>query len=176
MKSTLKITKWGNFKDSKWSRHKIKTFRGARDFFGPLNCMSDSEDHFGTKKVKGPFKSGDVLNLQHPAVMFETSNITRGEEIVKSTLFCKVYYVLYSGIKLLMYKYNSKGKKRVEGIAEALPVRENCGGGGGAWTVGEGGPMWAPYCKEPMERTNPSFEITLQGWQPTDRSLPPGQP
>jgi len=31
-------------------------------------------------------------------VMFG-SNITSGEEIVKSTLFCKVSYVLYSGIK-----------------------------------------------------------------------------
>jgi hypothetical protein len=32
--------------------------------------------------------------------MFENSNITSGEVIVKSTLFCKVCYVLYSGIKL----------------------------------------------------------------------------
>jgi hypothetical protein len=24
----LKITEWGHFKDSKWSRHKIETFRG----------------------------------------------------------------------------------------------------------------------------------------------------
>ncbi len=32
----LKITKWGHFKDSKWSRHKIETFRGAWDCFGPL--------------------------------------------------------------------------------------------------------------------------------------------
>ena len=31
------IIKWGQFKDSKWSRHQIETFRGARDFFGPLN-------------------------------------------------------------------------------------------------------------------------------------------
>ena len=31
------ITKWGHFKDSKWPRHKIETFRGARDIFGPLN-------------------------------------------------------------------------------------------------------------------------------------------
>jgi hypothetical protein len=75
MKSTLKITKRGNFKDSKWSRHKIKTFRGARDFLGPLNGTSDSEDHFGAKKVKGPSISRDVLTLQHPAVVFEVSNI-----------------------------------------------------------------------------------------------------
>ena len=32
----LKITKWGHFKDSKWSRHKIETFWGAQDFFGPI--------------------------------------------------------------------------------------------------------------------------------------------
>jgi hypothetical protein len=31
------ITKWGQFKDSKWSRHKIETFREARDFFGSFN-------------------------------------------------------------------------------------------------------------------------------------------
>jgi hypothetical protein len=52
--------------DSKWSRHKIKTFRGARDFFGPLNGTSDSEGHFGAKKV------ADF----HFEVMFEISNIT----------------------------------------------------------------------------------------------------
>ena len=46
------ITKWGRFKDSKWSRHKIETFRGAQDFFGPLNGMSDSEGHFGAKKIE----------------------------------------------------------------------------------------------------------------------------
>ena len=28
------------------------------------------------------------------------SSITSGEDIVKSTLFCKVSYVLYSGIKI----------------------------------------------------------------------------
>jgi len=46
------MTTWGLFKDSKWSWHKIETFRGARDFFGPLNGTSDSEGHFGAKKVK----------------------------------------------------------------------------------------------------------------------------
>ena len=53
----LKITKWGHFKDSKWSRHKIKTFRGALDFFGPLNVTSNSEGLFWPKKVE--------LNLPH---------------------------------------------------------------------------------------------------------------
>ena len=33
----LKTTKWGHFTESKWSQHKNETFRGARDFFGPLN-------------------------------------------------------------------------------------------------------------------------------------------
>ncbi len=32
--------------------HKIETFRGAWDFFGPLNGTSDSECHFGAKKVE----------------------------------------------------------------------------------------------------------------------------
>ncbi len=31
--------------------HKIETFRGAWDYFGPLNGTSDSEGHFGAKKV-----------------------------------------------------------------------------------------------------------------------------
>jgi len=53
----LKITKWGHFKGSKWSWHKIKTLRGARDFFGPLNGTLDSEGHFVAKKVEGPSKS-----------------------------------------------------------------------------------------------------------------------
>ena len=57
----LKITNWGHFKDSKWFQHKIKTFRGARDFLGPLNGTSDSEGHFGAKKVKGPSKSRDFV-------------------------------------------------------------------------------------------------------------------
>jgi hypothetical protein len=35
--------------------------------------------------------------------MFGIYNITSGEEIVKSTLFCKVRYVLYSSIKTIMY-------------------------------------------------------------------------
>jgi len=60
-------------KDSKWSRHKIQTLRGARDFFGPLNGTSDSEGYFGANKVKS-------------------------EEIVKSTLFSKVRYDLRNGI------------------------------------------------------------------------------
>ncbi len=47
----MKITKWNHFKDAKWSRHKIETFSGPQDFFGPLNGTSDSEGHFGAKKV-----------------------------------------------------------------------------------------------------------------------------
>ncbi len=61
VKSTLPITKWGQLKDSKLSRHKIETFRGARDFFGPLNVTSDSESHVGANKVEGPSKSRDFV-------------------------------------------------------------------------------------------------------------------
>ena len=57
------ITKWGQFKDSKWSWHKIETFWGAQDFFGPLNGKSDSEGHFGAKKVEG---AGDPHHLIYP--------------------------------------------------------------------------------------------------------------
>ncbi len=45
----LKITKWGHFKDSKWSRHKVETFGGALDFFGTkmaLPVRFCSRDHF----------------------------------------------------------------------------------------------------------------------------------
>ncbi len=37
--------------------HKISTFQGARDCFGPLNGTSDSKGHFRAKKVEGPSKS-----------------------------------------------------------------------------------------------------------------------
>jgi hypothetical protein len=40
-----------------------------------------------------------VLWIQSPVWMFEISNITSGEEILKSTLFYKVCYVLHSGIR-----------------------------------------------------------------------------
>ena len=53
------ITKWGQLKDSKWSRHKIETFRGARDFFGPINGTSNSKGHFGAKKNR---KQSKILN------------------------------------------------------------------------------------------------------------------
>jgi hypothetical protein len=62
--------------------HKIETFRGAWDFFGPINGTSDSEGHFGAK--------------------FPWENYLEGggsEEIIKSTRFCKVHYVLNSDIK-----------------------------------------------------------------------------
>ncbi len=35
----------------KWPLAKIETFRGGWDFFGPLHGTSDSEGHFGAKKV-----------------------------------------------------------------------------------------------------------------------------
>ena len=38
---------------------KIETFRGSQDFFGPLNGTSNSEGHFGAKKVEVPSKSLD---------------------------------------------------------------------------------------------------------------------
>ena len=38
---------------------KIETFRGGQDFFCPLNGMSNSKGHFGTKKVEAPSKSQD---------------------------------------------------------------------------------------------------------------------
>ncbi len=46
MKSTLKITKWGHFKDSKWSLcTKSRLFEGPKTFLAP----------FGAKKV-GPVR------------------------------------------------------------------------------------------------------------------------
>ncbi len=57
--------------------HKIETYRGAQDFFGPLNGTSDNEGHFGAKKSRDFHgeESRDVWNLQHPAGMFEMYNI-----------------------------------------------------------------------------------------------------
>jgi len=51
----LKITKWGHFEDSKWSRHKIKTLKGARDFFGPLKWHQQGP-FWGPKKSRAPLK------------------------------------------------------------------------------------------------------------------------
>ena len=46
---------------------KIETFRVGQDFFGPFNGASDSEGHFGAKKVEAPYKSqvfhGDPLEI-----------------------------------------------------------------------------------------------------------------
>ena len=79
----LKITKWGHFKDSKWSRHKMETFRKVQF------CVSKVQ-FCGSKVLFGCLKFQTSLQI---------SNITSGEEIVKSTMFSKVCYVLYSGIK-----------------------------------------------------------------------------
>jgi hypothetical protein len=38
---------------------KIETFKGGQDFFCALNGTSDSEGHFGAKKVEVPSKSQD---------------------------------------------------------------------------------------------------------------------
>ena len=64
----LKITKWGHFKDSYWYRHKIKTFRSARDFFGPIKWHERQQGPFcGPKKLKKPKKGepkyGETLTL-----------------------------------------------------------------------------------------------------------------
>ncbi len=50
------ITKWGHLNDSKWSRHKIETFRGDQDFFGPFNGTRDREGHLGPKELRAPLK------------------------------------------------------------------------------------------------------------------------
>jgi hypothetical protein len=65
MKSTLeKIIKWGHFKDSKWVPHKIETFRGARDFFGPFNGTSDSEGHSLICGIRLPCSVDKILKQQ----------------------------------------------------------------------------------------------------------------
>jgi hypothetical protein len=64
------ITKCGQFKVSKWSRHKILTFWGAQDFFGPLNGTSDSEGHLRGQKSRGPLKKSRFCARDH----FESLN------------------------------------------------------------------------------------------------------
>ncbi len=49
--------------------HKIKTFRGPQDFFGRLNSTSDSEGHFGAKKVEGLSKSRDFVQRDCSALI-----------------------------------------------------------------------------------------------------------
>jgi hypothetical protein len=51
----------------------------------------------------------------------QISNITSGEEIIKSTLFCKVRYVLYSGINTLKGTFHHR-LERTEKVAQ-LPLQ-----------------------------------------------------
>jgi hypothetical protein len=50
-----KIIKWGHFKDSKWSRHKIQTFRGAR---------ATARAILGPKKLRAP-REVEILCRDH---------------------------------------------------------------------------------------------------------------
>ncbi len=59
----LAAVKWGHFKDSKWSWQKIETFRGARDFCGPLNSMSNSKVHFWANKKHHFWQGNCKINL-----------------------------------------------------------------------------------------------------------------
>ena len=54
-KQSLKITEWGHFKDSKWSRHKSRLFEVPETFLALLNGTSDSEGHFQGQKSRGLF-------------------------------------------------------------------------------------------------------------------------
>ncbi len=74
----------------------------------------------------------EIYNIPQWCLKFQTylqiSNITSGEEIVKSTLFCKVCYVLYSGIKKAM-RYmtcSEKYKKTVYKFETYVCIRAGC--------------------------------------------------
>ena len=59
---------------------KIETFRGGQDFFGPLNGTSDSEGHFGAKKVEVRSKSldfhGDPLVMAQVVAFPSTKSLS----------------------------------------------------------------------------------------------------
>ncbi len=103
--------------------HKIETFWGAWDFFGPLNGTSNSEGHFGAQKVEGGGRGGGLVtwglticsSTGHSQCSGQRSAVScslylQSEDIIKSTLFCKVHYVLNSDIKnesvpVLLYNF-----------------------------------------------------------------------
>ena len=102
----LKITKWGHFKDSKWSQHKIETFRGARDFFGPLNGTSDSEGHFGAQKVCYVLYSGikdKTTTSQH--LQTYPSSFCISAQVSYTTILYKLwnYYIRVYDIKCILF-------------------------------------------------------------------------
>jgi hypothetical protein len=72
----------------------LRLFEGPETFWPFLNGTPQAIARaiLGPKKLRRKF--GGMLGIY---------NITSGEEIVKSTLFCKGRYVLYSGIKTIMY-------------------------------------------------------------------------
>ena len=60
----LKITKWAilRIQNANGPSAQNRDFsRGLRLYLGPLNGTSDSEGHFGAKKVEGPSKSRDFV-------------------------------------------------------------------------------------------------------------------
>jgi hypothetical protein len=80
--------------------HKIETFRGAWDFFGPLNGTSDSEDHFGAQKVEGlveglkeycPFKSPGIAESDNFFLLHIFLLSAYAEDIRKYMSVCREY-------------------------------------------------------------------------------------
>ncbi len=84
----------------------METFRKVQ-FCGSKVQICGSKVQFCGSKVQ--FFGSKV---QFGCLKFQTSlqisNITSGEEIIKSTLFCKVRFVLYSGINSLKGTFSSQ--------------------------------------------------------------------
>ena len=78
----LKITKWGHFKDSKWSWHKIETFLGARDFFGPIKWHERQRGPF-----LGPKKSNSNSCMFIENKIYGQNNIDKVKTTSKSQDF-----------------------------------------------------------------------------------------
>ena len=62
----LKITKWVHFKDSKWSRHKIRLFEVPKTFLALLNGTScQASAIFRAKKSRGHLKKSRFCARDH---------------------------------------------------------------------------------------------------------------
>jgi hypothetical protein len=71
--------------------HKIETFRGARDFYGPLNGKSGSEGHFGAKIYsRHIYTTGTLVFLRHLFSSFHHPSIIKqkGKKNPWCLLFC----------------------------------------------------------------------------------------
>ena len=103
----------GPFKDSKWSRHKIEAFWGAREFFGPIKWHERQQGPFlGPKKSR--FCARDHLESLkwHQLVIFKGCFHTAQPHFQHScigifmqhiTLFFVLFFLVFGVLETLPY-------------------------------------------------------------------------